>query len=260
MREIIRVENASYSRYEELLTKRDELRKKAFQYYRAYIREFGDLMLEVFQIKIECIKKKKTIEFYQRALNQGGVIDRDALDDYLVKEMAEYQKQLNDMIKDNEASKDFDTISEIELLKIKSIYRKLAKLIHPDINPMTYENEDLMDLWNRIVIAYQCNELKEIQELEVLTHKVLEQLGVDELEIDIPDISIKIDEVLKEIHDIETTNPYMYRFLLDDPKAIQEKKDSLKQELEEYQDYANELDKVIEEMVSGGMSIVWQMN
>ena len=134
MREIIRVENASYSRYEELLTKRDELRKKAFQYYRAYIREFGDLMLEVFQIKIECIKKKKTIEFYQRALNQGSVIDRDALDDYLVKELAEYQKQLNDMIKDNEASKDFDTISEIELLKIKSIYRKLAKLIHPDIN------------------------------------------------------------------------------------------------------------------------------
>ena len=260
MKEIIRVNNASYSRYEELLTKRDELKKKSFLYYRAYIREFGDLILEVYQTKIECIKKKKTIEYYQMALNKGGVVDRDALQEYLLKEMAEYQKQLDDMIKDNEASKDFGSISEMDLLKIKSIYRKIAKLIHPDINPMVNESEELIDLWNRVVIAYQCNELKEIQELEVLVHKALEQRGIDELEIDIPDINTKIDDLLKEIHDIETSNPYMYKFLLEDKEAIQEKKDSLKQELEEYQDYSKELDGIINELISGGVSIVWRMS
>ena len=129
-----------------------------------------------------------------------------------------------------------------------------------DINPMVNQSEELIDLWNRVVIAYQCNELKEIQELEVLVHKALEQLGIDELEIDIPDINTKIDDLLKEIHDIETSNPYMYKFLLEDKEAIQEKKDSLKQELEEYQDYSKELDGIINELISGGVSIVWRMS
>lgn len=260
VREIIRVNNASYSKYEELLAKRDELKKKSFLYYQAYIREFGDLILEVYQTKIECIKKKKTIEFYQRTINQGGVIDRAALDAYLSQEMKDYQKQLDDMIKTNNASKNVGAVSEMDLLKIKSIYRKIAKLIHPDINTIVNDSEKLMDLWNRVVIAYQCNALKEIQELEVLVHKALEQLGIDELEIDIPDINTKIDDLLKEIHDIETTNPYMYKFLLEDIEAIQEKKDSLKQELEEYQDYSKELDDIINELISGGVSIVWRMN
>ena len=148
----------------------------------------------------------------------------------------------------------------MDMLRIKSIYRKLAKLIHPDINPIVVDNENLMDLWNRIVIAYQCNELKEIQELEVLVHKALEQLGVDEIEIDIPDINIKIDELNKEIHDIQTTDPFLYKYLLEDENAVEEKKQSLAQELEEYQNYAKELDDVIETLVSGGVSIVWRMN
>ena len=46
---IIKVRNASYARYEELLTRRDEVRKEAFQIEREYTREFGDLILEVFQ-------------------------------------------------------------------------------------------------------------------------------------------------------------------------------------------------------------------
>ena len=61
--EIIRVKNSAYSRYEELLLRRDELRKEAFQLERQYVRTFGDLILQVFEKKIECIRKNKTIEF-----------------------------------------------------------------------------------------------------------------------------------------------------------------------------------------------------
>ena len=46
MGEMIRGENTSYARYEELITRRDNLRKEAFQYHRAYVREFGDLVLD----------------------------------------------------------------------------------------------------------------------------------------------------------------------------------------------------------------------
>ncbi len=66
MNDIIRVKNVSYDRYEELLMRRDAIKKEAFQYERAYVREFGDLILEIFQMKLECIRKKKTIEFLRR--------------------------------------------------------------------------------------------------------------------------------------------------------------------------------------------------
>ena len=69
MNEISRVKNVSYDRYEELLMRRDAVKKEAFLLERAYVREFGDLILEIFQLKLECIKKKKTIEFCQRADN-----------------------------------------------------------------------------------------------------------------------------------------------------------------------------------------------
>ena len=89
--EIIRVSNSSYAKYEELLTRRDEVRKQAFQYERAYVREFGDLILQVFQIKIECIRKKKTIEYCQAFTNRGQSVDQNALQEYLQKELEEYQ-------------------------------------------------------------------------------------------------------------------------------------------------------------------------
>ena len=35
------------------------------------------------------------------------------------------------------------------MLKIKRIYHHLVKKIHPDINPVTNENEELKGLWQR---------------------------------------------------------------------------------------------------------------
>ena len=260
MGDIIRIDNSSYSRYEELLSKRDELRKKSYDYYAEYVRTFGEQILAVFQQKIECIKKKKTIEFYQQALNKGNEIDHEALQKYLSESLAEFHKQLDEMIRDTEATRAIGVVSEIDMLKIKSTYRKLAKLIHPDINPEIAQNETLMDLWNRAVIAYQCNNLKDIEEVEVLVHRVLDQMGVKEIEINIPDINLKIEEVEQEIRDIKSKNPYLYKFLLEDKEAISEKKESLNHELEEYQDYSKQLDDVIEEMISGGVKIIWKMD
>ena len=44
---LIRVSNTSYARYEELLIRKDEVKKLAFQYERAYVREFSSIEEEV---------------------------------------------------------------------------------------------------------------------------------------------------------------------------------------------------------------------
>lgn len=59
------------------------------------------------------------------------------------------------------------------------------------MNPLTEQNEKLMELWPRNVTAYQCNDLKEIEEIEVLVDKALNDLGSGKTEIIFPDIDEK---------------------------------------------------------------------
>ena len=259
--EIIRTGNSSYSRYEELLIRRDDLKKQAFQYERAYVREFGDLILKVFEMKLECIRKKKTIEYCQMFINRGESVDRNALQAYLQRELKEYEAKLNDMIKDNEVAKDNRPISEADLLKIKRIYHKLVKKIHPDINPAISGNEELMGLWQRLIIAYDCNDLKEMEEVEVLVNALLEKLDLGASDIEIPNIEEKIAEILNEIEKITTTDPYCYKDLLGDAEAVQQKKQELRDELKDYEDYGRQLDDMLDGILGrGGVTLTWLMN
>ena len=259
MGEMIRGENTSYARYEELITRRDNLRKEAFQYHRAYVREFGDLILEVFRKKIECIQKKKTIEYCQAALNHGKVVDQKQMQEYLEKEMAEFKAQLDDMVKEHDSSLKDWNITEKDALEIKRIYHRLVKKIHPDINPSVAGSEELMDLWNRVVVCYDCNNLKELRELEVLVAKALEDFGACSGVVDIPNLDEKIKAIEEEITKITETDPYQYKFLLTDADAVASKKEELKEELQSYEKYSDQLDDALEVILGSGVKITWQM-
>ena len=89
---IIKVKNSSYARYEELLLRRDDVKKKAFQYGVEYNRTFGELILKVFEKKIECIRKKKTVEYCQSFKNHGKNVDLAGLQTYLERQLADYEK------------------------------------------------------------------------------------------------------------------------------------------------------------------------
>ena len=256
--DIVKATDERYQEYEKLLLERDNYRCLAEQYLRAYIREFGQLMTDVFEKKISCIEKKKTIAFCQMYANRGEPVDLNALNGYITAEMAEYRKQLEDMIAHNNACKGIGTVSESDLLKIKHIYRNIAKKFHPDIFPATAENEKLRELWNRVVSAYNRNDLKEISELEILVSKALAAEGRNYDDIDIPDIDDKITSLEKEIHGIISTDPYRYKFLLEDDALVAEKKTALQKEFDEYIAYEKELQDILKTYLKNGATFQWE--
>ncbi len=260
MNELIWTESVMYDKYVELVKERDRLRKKAFQYRQEYIRVFGEKILAVFQKKIECISKKKMIAYCQAAINRGEAIDQTALQAYLAKEMKEYRKQLDEMVKENENAQKTGEVTQAELMKIKKLYHKIAKRIHPDIFPKTEEEPLLAELWNRAVAAYECNDLVTLEETFVLVEKALKELGIDTEGIDIPDIMDKIDTLRKEIKRIRETDPYQYMYLLEDEEAVEEKKKSIDEELKSYEDYDEQLEELLAEVMGRGGVIAWQMN
>ncbi len=258
--EMIRIDDSAYARYEALLVKRDAVRKSAFQYEQEYIREFGELILAVFEKKIECIRKKKTVEYCQYFINRGKAVDQATLQEYLKAELEEYEAQLAGMMQDLENARKSTKITEAELLKIKRIYHRLVKKIHPDINPETERCGELNALWHRLVIAYDCNDLKEMEETEVLINALLEKLEIDTARIVIPDIREKTAELEREIEQIKSKDPYRYKDILESDEAVTQKKAELKAELQEYADYSDQLEEMLKGYLKGRMKITWRMN
>ena len=56
------------------------------------------------------------------------------------------------------------------------------------------------------------------------------------------------------------TDPYQYKFILEDPKAVEEKKQSLREELQSYIEYSEQLDNILDNLMTDGNSIVWKMS
>lgn len=258
--DLVRVGKGDYSRYEELLLRRDQLRKEASLLQKQYLREFGDMLTAIFQKKIDCIRKKKMIGYCQMSMNRGESVDAAAMHAFLDKEMMSYQNTLNQMIADNQAVQHVVTITAEVVSKIKRLYHKLAKQLHPDINPETGKIPELSSLWQMVVTAYNANDLEELEEAEALVQQALKTLGIGRVEIELPDIEEKIEKVKNDILKIKTTDPYQYRYLLEDKAAVENKKLSLQKELDEYSGYEQELDQYIERLMKkGGFSMTWIM-
>ena len=258
--DIIKIRNADYDRYEELLMQRDQLRKEADIYHGLYVREFGDLHLRIFDKQIDCIGKKKMIGYYQLAINRGNAIDQALTDALIHEEMENYRKRLQTMIEENDAAKKMSEVTSVTVLKIKRLYRKLAKQLHPDINPKTGEIPELMELWNMITTAYNTNSLNDMEEAELLVSQALERIGMGCMEIEIPNLEEKIEAVEADIQKIREKDPYQYKFLLDDPEAVEERKRELKAKYDEYSEYEKQLDTVIDHILNSGVKIIWKMN
>lgn len=246
--QLIRITGGDYSQYEDLLLRRDELEKEAEHILLKYTRVFGDITTEIFKLKIECIALKKSISYCIMVKNRGEAVNPEKLQEFIAEKMAVYQAELDEMVRQNELSKKGEKISAFQAKDIKHIYRKIAKVLHPDISNVTEKHPPLADLFQRVLIAYQCNDYKEIKELEVLVSRALEAIGEENFEVVIPDIEAKIEELEEEIKSITTTEPYIYHELLNNPERVQQKMKEFEKERESYANYKTELEAKLKEI------------
>ena len=222
--DLINISDSKYDDYESLLLERDQLNKEGEQIWTVYLQIFGQMITEHYEEMLECIKCKKIIAYCQSILNHGGTIDINKMQEHLDAEMLEFYNTLQKMLADYLNARNADVSTEYDVKRAKELYRKLAKLIHPDLNPVTDSSEQLKELWQRIMIAYRRNDVKELSELEVLVRKVLNDLGLANTKAEIPNISEKIEELKKEIEEIKHSEPYCLKYLIENEEAIKKKK------------------------------------
>lgn len=244
---LLKLRSASHKKYEELLLKKDELKAEAEEIQNEYSRVFGELKTLLFKERMECVRKKKVINYCQMMMIEEIPIEKDKMESFVDQAMKDLNDTLQGMIDKNEESKRLENVDKETLKKIKQIYFRIAKQIHPDMNPDLKDDATIKDLWNRTLVAQKQNQLKEIEEVEYLLKKYLANINNKKEDIEIPDIDEKIDKLNEEIEKIKTTEPYLYKYLLADEKAVEEEKQSILNELNEYKEYGEKLDNIIKE-------------
>lgn len=244
MQNVIKGKSVSYKRYEELLQKKEDLLKEAEKYRFSYDQIFGSLSKELGDVKMECVKKRKILSYCKNIIELGLPIYRVELDTFIEKAMKDYQDTIACLLEDETDETSNEVVSEKEL---KKLYRRIAKLIHPDMNAKLKSNPVIQDLWNRSCVAYNCTNFKELQELEVLINKYLDSIFYDHPnDIEIPNIEEKIFDLYKEIDKIKNNNPYQYKYVLIDEKSVISKIEELSKELNDYKRYIEDLDSQID--------------
>ena len=254
-------EEDRFEEYADLLTSRDQLLKDAETYRLNYYKEFGEQLIENFELKLECIKLKKSINYCRRVLNRGENINVNSMNEAVEKEMTLYRVQLADLKGELRAADNSTTVDAFTASRAKKIYRRLSKLIHPDVNAKTETNETLRDLWERISEAYRTSNVDELEDLEILVRKALEDLGDEGFEIDMEGIEDRIDRIERQINDIVTSEPYTYREILGSKERIEDFRKQLTEEHSDYEKYLETLKKALNEILLGkGISTTWEMN
>ena len=250
-----------YAEYEELLIKRDLLAREAGSILTAYTKEFGDQINANFELKIRCIKTKKAISYCHRMMNRGLSVNVDLMNEALEKEMKLYNDQLQDMLKSTESAKNSKLINEFQLSRAKKIYRRLAKILHPDMNSATKDNKKLNDLWDRIYQAYLRSDADELENLEALVRRVMEDLGSAGIDYNADNLEERIERIENQINDFISSEPYIYKeYLIDDEKKANYRA-QLEDEHTEYEEYLVTLTNALNDLLKqGGVTITWQMN
>ena len=99
---------------------------------------------------------------------------------------------------------------EIEKAKVEKIFVHVVKILHPDVNPIVSENSLVLELWEKVKSAHSVANLGKIQEIEILVHKTLNDLGCSVGLVELDDLDKRIQDVRDDIRRCKTYGYYRY--------------------------------------------------
>ena len=156
--------------------------------------------------------------------------------------------------KENSSSDQQSGKEENAAQKIKRLYRKIVKRLHPDVCPNPTEHEK--DLLNRAMKAFEEGDL---DQLECIWDELSGTDAAHEVYEDTPEGREKLKELLEklkarvlaleqEIEFIKADFPYKLKSFLEDPAAVEEKRRSLQAKIDNVREMCRTLEAYINDL------------
>lgn len=165
-----------------------------------YMMTIGKHEKERLEIEIEVRALKRELSIRRAALNRGEKVTSEEIKEVLKKELRLWQNKINEyanQIKKSELFLKLPRMDVEETKEFKSLYKKLVKRLHPDLNEF---NEKSKFLWLRTCAAYKDGDLDELRTLICIVQN--EEEDENYLEKNLLLIDDKIDELQQIFHNI----------------------------------------------------------
>jgi len=203
-----------------------------------YNREIGVLEFKLLQHQAELQRMKRKVEMLTARINRGETIDGSIIkevDKQLEREFLAWKKKLLDHENQLQESErllgSHQAMSGEDSRKLKTIYRKICKLIHPDITA----SMGLTDrFWMQAQKAYADGD---IDQLEVLLILILKPAADDsQYHVDQVDEEQRLQKLIcslaEKIESIKKKAPFCYADKIMDSEWINQKQKSLLEKIE----------------------------
>ena len=219
-----------------------------------YMSKVGILEYKLFEFQCEILRLKRKIELYQIKINRQEIPNEKEIEEKLNIEYKEYKQKLNQMsndIQDALNRKNYGILSEENSKELKSIYRKLIKKLHPDLN--NKDSEKNKNLLLQVTRAYENGDLETLKNLELLTNEITEKENIEigdfeELKQSKEKYKIITKELLESIKKIKESFPYNKKEFLKSDILVKKRKKELENEMEMDKKVYSNLENILKQL------------
>lgn len=211
---------------------------------RRYVLEFGLYEYELYKKDLDIDKLKRKLQLIRIEINHENKINIKEIERKLNKEFEEYEKQLQtqfDEIKFLEQH-EFEKLSPEDTKKLKLLYRKLVKRLHPDLNP----NPNFLEisLFYKAVTSFESGDLKGLESIFAL---LPEENGEEISEIE--NLKNLVRDYEEKISDLKNDYPYNKKKLHENEQLKNEYIDMLIELIEDRKKDIKLLEDKINELI-----------
>jgi len=221
-----------------------------------YMSIIGSSKLELLYLEFESRRLKRKIELMQICYNIGKAVNLDEIEEQLDAELKEWQIKLNDYLYEvNNAKMSVEILKYSEdNIELKKLFRKLSKLIHPDINPDLPEKYQL--LWLRVYEAYKKCDLDELKTLETLIELDDFQIAVVETEDKLSKLKSRLENsishYISKIEKVKDTHPYTLINIINNKELMEKQLNEIEQKKSTFQEQIIKYKSIINNMELSG--------
>ncbi|MFM8433455.1 MAG: hypothetical protein ACKOA1_11710 [Bacteroidota bacterium] len=223
-----------------------------------YMKELGELRLQLLNRQYDTFALRRKMEMVRSALTRGVPVVSEVIDRLVEEELRGQREKLDHEVRELEKAMlmlKSAPLTDEEAAEFKSLYHRLAKMLHPDLNPE--QDPTRLELWLKVVAAYKSGDLHGLRLLSVLSEEggvVLQSKSFTVLEELLRRnnyLIVAVDRLKSEIETIKNNFPYTIREVISDPEWLDAQRESIAHQInasgEEATYYQNQIDRLMQQ-------------
>ena len=205
-----------------------------------YTEKMGQYECRQYELYLQFEELKKKIEMVQAKINRGEEVDMIAIDNEVAAILVSYYDKLNGMRLNVTEMDNYHNGSEIDIevrAEIKRLYRKLMKMLHPDVIDPALGFDS--DLWEKAQNAYKRNDIETLKMIDDIVGDTVNTPLESKEESELIDMASRIELAIARYHmklgEIKKKFPFTETEHLKNDAWVRARQAEIKKSIDEYQ-------------------------